>query len=197
MARRRAQLAALQQRAAAQPAPPPRREHIAPIDVEGQEQRYEPLLLAIESGLVQVYQERNSLPVDEEAERALRLLIARFEGDTERRSGSPDVDALADGVSHNIDLYFRRNALLSRAEIIGCVRRVLGSISTHHDPANPRAYFEFVKEFVREAVGESAQEQAPVRTGSGIWLPGQSQREEPPQDTAPRHPGGLWLPGDE
>lgn len=195
VARRQAQLASLQQRAATDNATRPRREHIAPVDIEGNEQRYEGLLLAIESGLVEAYRERRELPIDDEAERALRLLIARFEGDAERRSGSPDVDAMADRVNHNIDLYFRRNALLSRAEIIGAIRRVIGSIATHHDAANPRAYFEFVGDFIFDVAGTGAAEQAPPRTDSGIWLPGQSPREDVPEET-PSRPGGLWLPGD-
>src|SRR5947199_6785064 len=145
--RRRAQMAMLEERAAAPP-PGPRREHIQAVDVTAHEEKYEPFLRAIEDGLTAVYDERNHLPIDDEAERALRLLIARFEGDSGRRSGSPDVDALADGVNHNIDLYFRRNALLSRAEIIGAIRRVIASIATHHDAANPRAYFEFVGDFI-------------------------------------------------
>src|SRR2546421_2531825 len=100
--RRRAQMALLEQRAAAPP-PGPRREHIEPVDVKANEEKYEPFLRAIEDGLIEVYEQRNQLPIDDEAERALRLLIAYFEGDSGRRSRSPDVDALHDAVKRNIE----------------------------------------------------------------------------------------------
>lgn len=191
--RRRAQFAALQERAASEPAPEPRREHIQPVDVTNQEEKYEPLLLAIESGFVEVYEERHHLPVDTDAEHAARLLIARFEGDSGKRSGSPDVDALADAANRHIELLFRRHPLLSRAEIIGCLRRIITSVRTWHEPGNPRAYLEFVREFVHERVREQ-QEDGPERNASGLWVPGQQRQDEEQQ--APRRPGGLWLPGD-
>ena len=52
-----------------------------------------------------------------------------------------DVDALADAVNRNIELLFRRHPLLSRAEIIGCLRYIITSIANHRAPGNPRAYF--------------------------------------------------------
>lgn len=192
--RRRAQFAALQERAASEHAPEPRREHIQPVDVTNQEEKYEPLLLAIESGFVEVYEERHHLPVDADAEHAARLLIARFEGDSGKRSGSPDVDALADAANRHIELLFRRHPLLSRAEIIGCLRRIINSVHTWHDPGNPRAYFEFVRDYVLQSTPDT-QEAGPTRNASGIWVPGQ-ERHDDEAETAPRRPGGLWLPGD-
>ncbi len=193
--RRKAQLAGLRERAAVEPAPPPR-EHIEPVDIAGKEEKYEPLLHAIESGLVVAWDARDGLLVDDEAERALRLLIARYEGDTSRRSGSADVDLLADRVTHRIDLLFRRQSF-SRAEVIGCLRRVVESVRTHHEAANPRAYFEFVADFIPDP-GE--QYPAPVGPSSTLlWTPGGAPTSPPlPRPPAPpRRPGGLWLPGDE
>ncbi len=190
--RRHAKFSALQQRAASEPAPA-RREHITPVDVTEQEMKYEPLLLAIESGFMEVYEERGLLPIDDDAEQAARVLIARFEGDTGRHTGSPDVDAMADAANRNIELLFRRHPLLSRAEIIGCLRRIITSVRTWHEPGNPRAYLEFVREFVHERVREQ-QEAGPERSASGLWVPGQQRHDE--QQEAPRRPGGLWLPGD-
>lgn len=197
--RRRAQFAALQQRVAAEPQPSARREHIQPVDIEKNEQKYEPLLLAIESALVEVYDERSHLPIDDEAERALRLMIARFEGDSERRSGSPDVDAMADHVNRNIETFFRRHSLLSRAEIIGCLRRIISSIATWHTPDNPRAYFDFVGDFVRRANRGTERDSSVARSASGLWIPGQKaphDEDEAAEAAAPRRPGGLWVPGD-
>lgn len=191
--RREAQLAALRQRAAAEPDPGTRREHIQGIDITNNEEKYEPLLFAIETGLVEVYVERGHLPIDNEAERALRLLIAHFEGDSDRRSGNPDVDALAGAANRNIEALFRRGPLLSRAEIIGCLRRVISSIHTWRSADNPRAYFEWVLPFL-EAREQAARPRAEgAVTPTGLWIPGQ----EPPQrHDAPQRPGGLWLPGD-
>lgn len=191
--RREAQFAALQQRAAAK-APGQRHEHIQGIDITANEEKYEPLLFAIESGLVEVYEERQGLLIDTEAERALRLLIARFEGDTARRSGSVDVDALCDAANRNIERLFRRSPLLSRAEIIGCIRRIITSIHTWRSPENPRAYFEWVRDFIHEVARESQPRSGDTLSASGIWTPGQEQAE---RLEAPRRPGGLWLPGDE
>lgn len=194
--RRKAQFAALQQRAAAAP-PATRREHIQAVDITHNEEKYEPLLFAIESGLVEVYEERNHLPIDDEAERAVRLLIARFEGASDRRSGSADVDAMADRANRNIELLFRRHPLLSRAEIVGCLRRVISSIATWHTPDNPRAYFEFIGDFVRRASRETAPTESATRSASGLWVPGQKQpADEEDEAEAPHRPGGLWLPGD-
>lgn len=190
--RRRTQIAALRQRAASEQAPA-KREHIAPVDVTEQEMKYEPLLLAIESGLIEVYEARDLLPIDDDAERAARLLIARFEGDSGRHAGSPDVDAMADAANRNIELLFRRHPLLSRAEIIGCLRRIIASIHTWHESGNPRAYLEFVRDFVHEREREQ-QEPGPVRDASGLWVPGQQRPND--EQEAPRRPGGLWVPGD-
>lgn len=190
--RRHTQFAALQQRAASEPAPA-KREHITPVDVTEQEMKYEPLLLAIESGFMEVYEERDLLPIDDDAEQAARLLVARFEGDTGRHTGSPDVDAMADAANRNIELLFRRHPLLSRAEIIGCLRRIITSVRTWHEPGNPRAYLEYVREFMHERMQEQ-QEVGPERNASGLWVPGQQRQNE--EQEAPRRPGGLWLPGD-
>jgi len=197
--RHRAQLAALRERAATEPAPPPH-ERIEPIDITGKEEKYEPLLHAIESGLVVGWDARDSLLVDDEAERALRLLIVRYEGDADRRSGSADVDLLADRVTHRIDLLSRRQ-FFSRAEIIGCLRRVVDSVRTHHEGANPRAYFEFVADFIVDP-----EEPYPTPTGpspspslSPIWTPGGRavQPPAPSRTLDPPRRSGLWLPGDE
>ena len=190
--RREAQFAALQQRAA-EPVPGSRHEHIQGLDISNQEEKYEPLLFAIESGLVAVYVERGRLPIDDEAERALRLLIARFEGDSDRRSGSPDVDALADGANRNIEQLFRRSPLLSRAEIIGCLRRVIASIHTWHTPENPRAYFEWVIDFVQAREEAARPRSEGLLTPTGLWTPSQPRQD---QQQTPSRPGGLWLPGD-
>ena len=198
--RRRAQLAALRERAATEPAPPPR-EHIEHVDISGKEEKYEPLLHAIESGLVAAWDARDGLLVDDEAERALRLLIARYEGDADRRSGSADVDLLADRVTHRIDLLFRRQ-FFSRAEIIGCLRRVVDSVRTHHEGANPRAYFEFVADFIvdpEEPYPAPAGASSPSASSpSPIWTPGglPAQPIAPPRTPDPPRRSGLWLPGD-
>jgi len=192
--RRRAQLAQLRERAAAE-APAPRREHIEPADVKGNEQKYEPLLYAIESGLVAGYDEREALLMDDEAERALRLLIARYEGDTARRSGSADVDLLAARVDRNIDLLVRRQSF-SPAEIIGGLRRVIESVRTHHDAGDPRAYFEFVSDFILAPEIPYADLADP--SSSQLWTPGGGQPvAPPPAPPTPSRPSGLWLPGDE
>ena len=192
--RRRSQFAALQERASSEPAAGGRREHIHAVDITGQEQKYEPFLLAIESGLVEAYRDRDKLPVDDEAERALRLVITRFEGDSSQRSGSPDVDALADRITRNVESFFRRHPLLSRAEIVGCLRRVISSIHFHHAPANPRAYLDYIGDVIAEM--DQAAEPAPTssRSPSGLWTPGQGLPSSQPE--APRRPGGIWLPGD-
>src|SRR5437762_10369548 len=195
--RRRAQMAMLDERAAAPP-PGPRREHIQAVDVTAHEEKYEPFLRAIEDGLTAVYDERNHLPIDDEAERALRLLIARFEGDSGRRSRSPDVDALADAVNRNIELFFRRQSLLSRAEIIGCLRYIITSIANHRAPGNPRAYFAWVSQLVHERERAAQRHVAGERRPSGLWVPGQPEpsEEEEEEEVPPRRPGGLWVPGD-
>ena len=191
--RRRAQMAMLEQRAAAPP-PRPLREHIQAVDVKANEEKYEPFLRAIEEGLSEVYEERKPLPIDDEAERALRLLIARFEGDSTRRSRSPDVDALADAVNRNIELLFRRHPLLSRAEIIGCFRYIITSIANHRAPGNPRAYCEWARHVVHERERAAQRQLGGERHTSGLWVPGQPEPRE--EEVAPRHPGGLWVPGD-
>ena len=190
--RRRAQMAMLEQRAAVPP-PSPRREHIQAVDVKANEEKYEPFLRAIEEGLIEVYEERTQLPIDDEAERALRLLIARFEGDSGRRSRSPDVDALADAVNRKIELLFRRHALLSRAEIIGCLRYIITSIANHHAPGNPRAYFEWARQVVHQRERAAQRHVGGEQPASGLWVPGQA---EPREEEVPRRPGGLWVPGD-
>lgn len=190
--RREAQFAALHQRAA-ETVPGARHGHIQGIDISNQEEKYEPLLFAIESGLIEVYVERGRLPIDDEAERALRLLIARFEGDTDRHSGSRDVDALADRANRNIELLFRRSPLLSRAEIIGCLRRVIASIRTWHTPENPRAYFEWVIDFAQAREQAARPGSEGTLTTTGLWTPGEARQQ---QQQAPSRPGGLWLPGD-
>jgi hypothetical protein len=190
--RAREEFAALQKRAAEEPAAAPRREHITPVDISHKESEYEPLLFAIESALAEVYEERNQLIIDDEAERALRVAIARFEGDRDRRSGSPDVDAMADRVMLHIERFFRRHPLISRAEIIGCLRRIIDSISTWHTPENPRAYFDFVTDYV---VRHEPQE-APA-TASPLWVPGQKppdERDEREEEARHRRPSGLWIP---
>ena len=188
-------MAMLEQRAAAPP-PRPRREHIQAVDVKANEEKYEPFLRTIEEGLTEVYEERNRLPIDDDAERALRLLIARFEGDSGRRSRSPDVDALADTVNRHIELFFRRHALLARAEIIGCLRYVIASIANHRASGNPRAYFEWIGHVVHDRE-RAAQRHARVeRRTSGLWVPGQPEPGEQEEEVAPRRPGGLWVPGD-
>lgn len=192
--RRRAQFQALQQRAAGEPAAP-KREHIKPVDITDQEEKYEPFLLAVESGFVDVYEARDHLPIDDEAERAVRVLIARFEGDSGHRSGSPDVDALADAANHNIELLFRRYPLLTRAEIIGCLRRLIASIHTWHAPGNPRAYFEFIRDYVLQRAAGDQDDREPARSPSGLWIPGQT-RSHVEEEHHPRRPGDLWLPGD-
>jgi hypothetical protein len=187
-------MALLEQRAAAPPSGP-RREHIEAVDVKANEEKYEPFLRAIEEGLIAVYEERNHLPIDNDAERALRLLIARFEGDSARRSRSSDVDALVDAVNRNIDLFFRRYPLLSRAEIIGCLRYIITSIATHRASHNPRAYFEWASRIVHERERAAQRHAGGARPASGLWVPGQPEpRQE--EDVAPRRPGGLWVPGD-
>jgi hypothetical protein len=191
--RRRAQMAMLEQRAAAPP-PRPRREHIQAVDVTANKEKYEPFLRAIEEGLIEVYEERNQLPIDDEAERALRLLIARFEGDSARRSRSPDVDALADAVNRKIELLFRRHPLLSRAEIIGCLRYIITSLANHRAPGNPRAYFEWARHVVDERERAAQRQAGGERRTSGLWVPGQPEPRE--EEVAPRRPGGLWVPGD-
>ena len=195
--RHRAQLAALRERAATEPAPPPH-ERIEPIDITGKEEKYEPLLHAIESGLVAGWDARDSLLVDDEAERALRLLIVRYEGDADRRSGSADVDLLADHVGRNIELLLRRQSF-SPAEIVGGLRRVVESVRTHHDAANPRAYFEFVADFIPDPALPYPETVSPIPSSSLIWTPGGPPPTPPPPARAPpsRRPGGLWLPGDE
>ena len=187
-------MAMLEQRAAA-PLPSPRREHIQAVDVKANEEKYEPFLRAIEDGLIEVYEQRNRLPIDDEAERALRLLIARFEGDSGRRARSPDVDALADAVNRHIELHFRRHPLLSRAEIIGCLRYIITSISTHHAPGNPRAYFEWARHVVHERERAAQRHVGGERHTSGLWVPGQPEPRKD-EEEAPRRPGGLWVPGD-
>ena len=193
--RRRAQMAMLEQRAATPP-PGPRREHIQAVDVTAHEEKYEPFLRAIEDGLATVYEERNHLPIDDEAERALRLLIARFEGDSARRARSADVDALADAVNRKIELLFRRHPLLSRAEIIGCLRYIITSIANHRAPGNPRAYFEWVGQVVHERERAAQRDSGGERRTSGLWVPGQPEPREDDEEVGPRRPGGLWVPGD-
>jgi hypothetical protein len=175
------------------PPPTPRREHIQAVDVKANEEKYEPFLRAIEEGLIEVYEERNQLPIDDEAERALRLLIARFEGDSARRSRSADVDALADAVNRKLELIFRRHPLLSRAEIIGCLRYIIASIATQHVPGNPRAYFEWARQVVHKRERAAQRHVGGEQRASGLWVPGQPQ---PGEEVAPRRPGGLWVPGD-
>ena len=187
-------MALLEQRAAASP-PGPRREHIQAVDVKANAEKYEPFLRAIEETLAQVYQERDQLPIDDDAERALRLLIARFEGDSARRSRSSDVEALADAVNHSIELLFRRHPLLSRAEIIGCLRYIITSIATHRASHNPRAYFEWASRVVHEREQAALRHAGGERRTSGLWVPGQPEPRED-EEEAPRRPGGLWVPGD-
>lgn len=191
--RRRAQFAAMQQRAATEPAPQ-RREHIAPVEMSGDEGKYQPLLYAIESGLLVAYQDSDGLIVDDEAERALRLLIARYEGDTERRSGSADVDAMADRVHHNVEALFQREGIISRAEIIGGLRRIIESVRLHHDPANPRAYFAFIGDFF-PAPEEPYPDTVQPSSSGLLWTPG-APAAPPPVPEPARRPSGLWLPGD-
>ena len=136
------------------------------------------------------------MPIDDEAERALRLLIARFEGDSGRRSRSPDVDALADAVNRNIELFFRRQSLLSRAEIIGCLRYIITSIANHRAPGNPRAYFAWVSQVVHERERAAQRDSGGERRTSGLWVPGQPAPREDDEEVGPRRPGGLWVPGD-
>jgi len=193
--RRRAQIAMLEQRATAPP-PGPRREHIQAADVKANAEKYEPFLRAIEETLTEVYQERNHLPIDDDAERALRLLIARFEGDSARRSRSSDVDALADAVNRSIELLFRRHPLLSRAEIIGCFRYIITSIANHHASTNPRAYFEWASRVVHERERAAQSQAGGERRTSGLWVPGQPEPHEEEEEVAPRRPSGLWVPGD-
>ena len=191
--RRRAQFAALQRRAAEMPVETTR-ERIEPVDVTGDEAAYDPMLFAIESGLVEVYDAREGLPVDAEADRALRVVIVRVEGDTERRAGSPDTDAMADAVYRNVQLSLSRDSLLSRAEIVGCLRRVIDSIRNWHVPENPRAYFDFVVDVVR--ANHAVRRELAEPTDSPIWTPGQSRPSSPERPTGPPRPSGLWLPGD-
>ena len=183
----------LEQRAAA-PLPSPRREHIQAVDVTANEEKYEPFLRAIEEGLIEVYEERDQLPIDDEAERALRLLIARFEGDSARRARSADVDDLADAVNRKIEVLFRRHPLLSRAEVIGCLRYIIASIATHHVPGNPRAYFEWARQVVHQRERAAQRPVGGEQRASGLWVPGQAEPRE--EEVAPRRPGGLWVPGD-
>jgi len=191
--RRRAQFAALQRRAAEAPVETTR-ERIEPVDVTGDEAAYDPMLFAIESGLVEVYDARDGLPVDEEADRALRIVIARVEGDTERRAGRADTDAMADAVYRNIGLSLRRDSLLSRAEIVGCLRRVIDSIRNWHVRENPRAYFAFVVDVVR--ANQAARRELADSTDSPIWTPGRTGPSSTERPTGPPRPSGLWLPGD-
>src|SRR5437763_14290687 len=191
--RRRAQMAVVD-RGAAAPPPRPRREHIQAGDGKANEEKYEPFLRAIEEGLIEVYDERNQLPIDDEAERALRLLIARFEGDSARRARNPDVDALADAVNRKIELLFRRHPLLSRAEIIGCLRYVITSIATHRVPGNPRAYLAWSRQLVHQRERAAQRQVGGEQRTSGLWVPGQPEPRE--EEVAPRRPGGLWVPGD-
>ncbi len=191
--RRRTQFAALQRRAAEAPAETTR-ERIEPVDVTGDEALYDPMLFAIESGLVEVYDARDGLPVDAEADRALRVVIARVEGDTERRAGSPDTDAMADAVYRNVQLSLRRDSLLSRAEIVGCLRRVIDSIRNWHARENPRAYFDFVVDVVR--ANQAARRELADPADSPIWTPGRTGPSSTERPTGPPRPSGLWLPGD-
>src|SRR5919201_644041 len=186
--RRRGHVALREQRAAVRPQGP-RREHIEAVDVKANEEKYEPFLRAIEEGLIEVYEERNQLPIDDEAERALRLQIARFEGDSARRARSPDVDALADAVNRKIELLFRRHPLLSRAEIIGCLRYIITSIATHRVPGNPRAYFAWARQVVHQRERAAQRHVGGEQHASGLWVPGQA---EPREEEGPRRPGGLW-----
>jgi len=196
--RRRTQLAQLKERAATEPAPP-RRERVEPVDISGNEHAYEPLLHAIESGLLMAWNERDGLLVDDEAERALRLVIAHYEGDTDRLSGADDIDLLADNVRLNIDAMLPSRPY-TRAEIIGGLRRVIESVRTHHDPGDPRAYFAFIAEFIPvpemqypdpDTVRELQSQ--PLQPSSQIWTPGAAALDPAP---SPDRPGGLWLPGD-
>ena len=199
--RRRAQLAHLKERAATEP-PPSRRERVAPVDFGGKEHAYEPLLHAIESGLLLAWNERDGLLVDDEAERALRLVITRYEGDPDRCSGAADIDLLADHVSRNIAATLG-SWPYERAEIIGGLRRVIESVRTHHDPGDPRAYFAFIAEFIPvpempypdpDTVRELQQRPSqPLQPASHIWTPGASTLDPAPSSD---RPGGLWLPGD-
>ncbi len=191
--RRRAQFAALQRRAAEAPAETTR-ERIEPVDVTGDEAAYDSMLFAIESGLVEVYDGRDGLPVDAEADRALRVVIARVEGDTERRAGSPDTDAMADAVYRNIGLSLSRDSLLSRAEIVGCLRRVIDSIRNWHVRENPRAYFDFVVDVVR--ANQAVRRELAEPTDSPIWTPGRTRPSSAERPTGPPRRSGLWLPGD-
>ncbi len=175
--RRRTQLAQLKERAATEPAPP-RRERVEPVDISGNEHAYEPLLHAIESGLLIAWNERDGLLVDDEAERALRLVIAHyglvkdlvpdleppFQAGLRGENGKllfnepyeGDTDRLSgaddiDLLADNVRLNI--DAMLpsrpyTRAEIIGGLRRVIESVRTHHDPGDPRAYFAFIAEFI-------------------------------------------------
>jgi hypothetical protein len=186
-------MAMLEQRAAA-PSPGPRREHIPAVDVTANLEKYEPFLRAIEEGLIEVYEQRHHLAIDDEAERALRLLIARFEGDSGRRSRSADVDALADAVNRHLELLFRSHPLLSRAEIIGCLRYIITSIATHRAPGNPRAYLEWARQVVHEREQAAQRHAGGERRTSGLWVPGQPEPRQ--EEAAPRRPGGLWVPGD-
>jgi len=196
--RRRTQLAQLKERAATELAPQ-RRERVEPVDIRWNEHAYEPLLHAIESGLLAAWDERDGLLVDDEAERALRLVITHYEGDADRLSGAADIDLLADHVRRNI------SAMLpawpyTRAEIIGGLRRVIESVRTHHDPGDPRAYFAFITDFIPapemaypdpDTVRELQSQ--PLQPSSQIWTPGASTRDPAPSSG---RPGGLWLPGD-
>ena len=199
--RRCTQLAQLKERAATEPAPP-RRERVEPVDISGNEHAYEPLLHAIESGLLMAWDERDGLLVDDEAERALRLVIAHYEGDVDRLSGADDIDLLADNVHLNIDAMLPAWPY-ERAEIIGGLRRVIESIRTHHDPGDPRAYFAFIADFIPvpemaypdpDTVHELQQQPLqPLQPSSQIWTPGAPALDPAP---SPDRPGGLWLPGD-
>jgi hypothetical protein len=104
------------------------------------------------------------------------------------------VDALADAVNRKIELLFRRHPLLSRAEIIGCLRYIITSIATHHASGNPRAYFEWARQLVHQRERAAQHPAGDERRPSGLWVPGQA--EPPEEEVAPRRPGGLWVPGD-
>jgi len=191
--RRRSQLAQLKERAATEPAPP-RRERVEAVDIKWNEHAYEPLLHAIESGLLMGWDERDGLLVDDEAERALRLVIARYEGDAYRLSGAADVDLLADNVCLNLEAMFPAWPY-GRAEIIGGLRRVIESVRTHHDPGDPRAYFAFIADFIPapEMAYPDPDTVRQLQPSSQIWTPGAPTLDPPPSS---QRPGGLWLPGD-
>lgn len=191
--RRRAQYESLQRAAAHAPAPPPtHREHIEGLDLKGREQYYYPLLHAIESALVAVYEERDELLVDEDAERAVRVVIMRVEGDAERRAGSPDADALADRVHGNLIALGDR---FTPAEVVGALRRILDSIHTWHTLEDPRSYFEFISEYVPPVEWPDEDPAAMPAPGSPLWVPGQTRAAQEVRP-APRRPGGLIVPGE-